>query len=216
MIFFYVSGAFAYDVNKDITNLGPPAYDLTVVLAGIENVTNNYNGNVVPPNQGTFSSFAWGIVGGNTQLRWQYFWDGVNNSIDHGQTIHVGWKTQDHSSNILDMYWTDGVGNQIPGSFDYNITINSTKTAPLTFTVNWDNIFTPTGGPVATHHNLQCELHNITGTGTSCQPQCTKRRIGCTTCTTSWWCKFHRSSRRKCNFTNSTCGPKWFFRSGKI
>ncbi len=148
MVIFCVSGAFAYDVNKDITNICAPAWDLTVVLAGIENVTNHYDGNVVPPNQGIFNNFAVGIVGGNTQLRWWNFFDGINNVVDPQQIIHVGWTTQDHSSNVIDMYWT-GPGDerlQIPP--DYNITIDWTKTAPQAFIVTWNNIFAPAGWPI--------------------------------------------------------------------
>ena len=39
------SAALAYDVNKDLQNVGSqPAYDVAVVLAGQENVTGHFDG----------------------------------------------------------------------------------------------------------------------------------------------------------------------------
>lgn len=116
------AAAAGYDVNKDLTNEGPPAHDLAVVLSGGETVTDHFDGYTSGPYRGQFGSFASGPQGQNTLLRWTNFNDGGNNIIDTGQTIHVGWSTQDHSSNILDMYWTDASGNRIPGSVVHNIT----------------------------------------------------------------------------------------------
>src|SRR5580704_2621458 len=104
--------AQAYDVNKDLRNLGPAAHDLAVVLSGPETIIAHYDG--YP--SGNFASFSNGLSGSNQLLRWQNFWDGNDNRIENGQVIHVGWTTADHSSSILDMYWTDVCGNRIPGS----------------------------------------------------------------------------------------------------
>ncbi|MBJ6759893.1 hypothetical protein JGU66_03905 [Myxococcaceae bacterium JPH2] len=44
VLVFAASSALAYDVNKDIKNTGPTAYDIAVVLAGAETVTSTFNG----------------------------------------------------------------------------------------------------------------------------------------------------------------------------
>jgi hypothetical protein len=108
----------AYDVNKDLRNLGPAAYDIAVVLAGNESIIGHYDG--YP--SGKFASFSHGPHGANYRLHWQHFWDGNDNRIDNGQVIHVGWSTADHASSVLDIYWTDQCGERIAGSVVYNIT----------------------------------------------------------------------------------------------
>lgn len=112
----------AYDVNKDLRNLGPPAHDLSVILSGVENVIGHFDGYTSGPIEGEFGTFATGPDGPNTKMKWDNFSDSQNQSVDTGQTIHVGWSTSDHSSNIKDMYWTDETGGRIPGSTILNIT----------------------------------------------------------------------------------------------
>lgn len=132
------SSAQAYDVNKDLRNLGPAAHDVAVVLAGAETVTGHYDG--YP--SGHFSSFAQGPSGANWLLRWQNFWDGVDNKIDNNQLIHIGWTTADHSSSIIDMYWTNQFGKRIPGSIVYNITSGWTyETSVRNCAAIWDHNF---------------------------------------------------------------------------
>jgi hypothetical protein len=112
----------AYDVNKDLKNLGPNAYDIAVILSGTETVINHYDGYHSGSKIGWFNSVSHGPVSGNTMIHWQNFWDGKDNVINTGQTIHVGWSTADHSSSVKDMYWTDKYGKKIPGSIVFNIT----------------------------------------------------------------------------------------------
>lgn len=121
------AGAFAvqngggnqgYDVNKDLKNLGPAAYDVAIVLKGSETITKSMNG--YPPGDpdrpGQFSSRTESIVGGNTVIHWEYMDDGTDDKIDTGQTIHVGFSTADGNREIVDMYWTNRNGGRIRGS----------------------------------------------------------------------------------------------------
>jgi hypothetical protein len=141
-IILCAGSAHAYDVNKDLENLGPDAHDLSVILSGSESVVSHFDGYTSGPLQGRFNSFATGPDGANTQMRWQDFDDGGNDMIDTGQKIHVGWSTSDHSSNIKDMYWTDETGSRIPGSIVYNITSDwRYETSTLITTLVWPNLF---------------------------------------------------------------------------
>lgn len=108
-------------VNKDIQNRGPDAHDLAVELSGTHSICWHYDGYPSGPNQGVFSSFAWGPIVPNTKLHWQNFNDGTDNIIQTGQTIHIGWSTCGYAP-IRDMYWTDATGQKLPGSKVYNIT----------------------------------------------------------------------------------------------
>lgn len=139
--------ALAYDVNKDIRNLGPAAQDLHVILSGPETITSHFDG--YSPGTGTgvdgrFHQFSWGPEGPNTQLTWREFWDGQDRTIDSGQAIHVGWSTADGHCQILDMWWTDGNGQRIPGSVVFNITSKTTyESAVGTAVAIWENVFAP-------------------------------------------------------------------------
>lgn len=136
--FLFIHFSLAYDVNKDLKNLGPAAYDIAVVLAGTESVVAHYDG--YP--WANFGGFSNGPIGPNHLLHWQYFWDGTDNRIDNGQIIHVGWSTADHSSTVVDMYWTDQCGRRIPGSIVYNITSNWTyESSRRECTATWTNHF---------------------------------------------------------------------------
>jgi hypothetical protein len=138
----------AYDVNKDLKNIGDSnAYDLKVILAGSETVEDTYDGYTIGGKAGWFGKPNI-THNTNTGIHWQDFNDGTNNVIDSGQVIHVGWTTQDHSSNVLDMFWTDASGNRIEGSKIDDIT-NDWDYDNLTgqFTATWENIFSPGGSP---------------------------------------------------------------------
>ena len=129
-------------MNKDLKNLGPNAYDIAVELSGNHTILNHYDGYPLGTGngkEGKFSSFASGPIGPNTKLHWQNFWDGTDNIIQTGQTIHVGWTTTGNH-NIKDMYWTDQTGQKIPGSKVYNINTGWTYTQPKA-KVWWCNRF---------------------------------------------------------------------------
>lgn len=153
MLFLFVT-AFSYDVNKDVKNLGSNAQDLAVELSGPESVTVHYDGYPVGTGtgkDGTFGSFSKGPSGGNTKLHWQNFNDGTDNNINTNQAIHIGWSTLDQSSNVKDMYWTDGTGVKKPGSQVFNITTGWTYTqATSQVSATWNNIFSPGGGAGST------------------------------------------------------------------
>ncbi len=137
-----------YDVNKDITNQGPDAHDVAVELSGTETVWDHFDGFHFSPPVGWFNSFASGPSGPNTLLHWQNFDDGTDNVINNGQEIHIGWSTQDHASNVKDMYWTDATGQRLPGSKVYNSTTKWTyEQSSQVMHAAWDNIFSPDGGP---------------------------------------------------------------------
>jgi hypothetical protein len=135
---FSTSAVLAYDYNKDLTNQGPEAHDLAVVLAGNETVTSTYNGYHSGDKVGWFAPPAVTTGGGNTTIHWQGFRDGGDNVIGTGQTIHIGWNTQDHQSNVVDMYWTDENGDRISGSIVYNITAKTVYISPW-LTITWEN-----------------------------------------------------------------------------
>ncbi len=140
------SAALGYDVNKDLVNTGTqPAHDLAIVLAGTETVTGHYDG--YPGRR--FGSFSWGPSGANTLLHWQNVIEPSGNGvIDPGEMVHVGWTTADHSSHVLDMYWTDASGNRIPGSKILNVTSGWTYETAGFVVVDWHNIFTTDWGEV--------------------------------------------------------------------
>ena len=139
-----VSPVLGYDVNKDLQNLGPDAKDLTVILSGTETVSNHFDGYTSGSKQGRFGSFATGPTMPNTEMRWRNFNDGTDDTIDTGQTIHIGWSTADHDSKVLDMYWTDGTGERIAGSVVYNTTTEwRYETKKQIVFVSWNNDFSP-------------------------------------------------------------------------
>ncbi|NIM13202.1 MAG: hypothetical protein GTO45_13880 [Candidatus Aminicenantes bacterium] len=136
----------AYDVNKDLINVGKDAYDLKVILSGYEVVPRNghFDGwHYIEP-RGWFESFAHGQNDktGNTELHWQNFNDGTDNVINNGQVIHVGWTTIDHSSKVIDMYWTGKDGQKMPGSIILNITSGWTYEQASYAYLHWDNDYT--------------------------------------------------------------------------
>lgn len=128
------------DVNKDLTNRGPAAYDLAIVLQGLETLTNSFNGHTGGDKVGWFDAPSTTTVGGNTVIHWQNFADGTDNQINNNQTIHVGFSTADGTHTIVDMYWTDIHGNRIPGSVVYDVSTGQTyKSGQLNW--QWANNF---------------------------------------------------------------------------
>jgi hypothetical protein len=130
-------------VNKDLTNLGPAAYDVAIVLAGQETITDWFDGHHSGPKVGWFDSRDV-TQGANTIIHWQTFSDvdideaDNNGQIDTNQTIHVGFSTADGDHKILDMYWTDPDGRRIPGSVVYDEDAHATYRGDR-FTWTWAN-----------------------------------------------------------------------------
>lgn len=125
--FAFTAGALAYDVSKDLKNLGPAAAGITVILCGDEKITQTFDGYPSGQYQGTFGSVSTTSEGGNTKISWSKFDDG-DGKIDTDQVVHVGWSTEDGSSLICDMYYTDENGKRIDGSKIENITPKITLT----------------------------------------------------------------------------------------
>jgi len=111
--------------NKHLTNLGPAAYDLAIVLEGTYGVYQTcpgYKTSDLGP-VGWFSGFNPTFKNGNTVLHWQSFDDGPgidNSQIDTNQTIHVGYSAPEDRK-VVDMYWTDLEGKRIGGSIVYDV-----------------------------------------------------------------------------------------------
>ena len=130
------SASADYCINKDLVNLGPPAYDVAVLITGNQPVTFLYNG--WPGGQ--FFTFSTTLAGTNELLHWQNL-NGTNDPIPTGNPngpaqLHVGWCTL-NPNNVLNMYWTDLLGAQIPGSIIYQV--GGHASASSTPGVQWDN-----------------------------------------------------------------------------
>jgi hypothetical protein len=130
------SASADYCINKDLINLGPPAYDIAVLITGNQPVSFLYSG---WPGE-TFTSFTITPTGPDELLHWQNL-NAVNDPIPTGSgsgpaQLHIGWCTV-NPNNILNMYWTDLLGAQIPGSIVDQVgghaSMNSTPG------VQWDN-----------------------------------------------------------------------------
>jgi hypothetical protein len=125
-----------YCINKDLINLGPPAYDIAALISPIQPVTFHYDGWA----GAVFTSFTVVPSGSDNLLHWQNL-NGTNAVIPTGNPagpiqIHIGWCTV--TPNTLDnMYWTDASGNQIPGSIVYQVSGHASGSS--TPGVQWDN-----------------------------------------------------------------------------
>jgi len=111
-------------INKDLVNKGPAAYDLAIVLEGTQGILDTFDGYDSGPILGYFDPPTVTPAGSNIVVHWQNFFDKTDNKIDTNQKIHVGVEvptTSDSNRKILDMYWTDGNGNRIPGSIVHNV-----------------------------------------------------------------------------------------------
>lgn len=140
------SASADYCINKDLVNLGPPAYDIAVLITGNQPISLHYDGWT----GAVFSSFTTTLSGANELLHWQNL-NGTNAPIPTGSgsgpaQVHVGWCTVS-PNNILNMYWTDLSGAQIPtGIVDQVGGHASTNSTPG---VLWDNT---TNHPITVGH----------------------------------------------------------------
>lgn len=109
-----VSPLAAYDCNIDIKNTGTQvAWDVAVVLEGIENITRTFDGY----STGRFQTLTKNTSGPNTVLHWEHPTGSIaGNGIDPNEIIHVGWSTTDQNSHVVDMYWTGEEGERLFGS----------------------------------------------------------------------------------------------------
>jgi len=130
------SASADYCINKDLVNLGPPAYDIAVLITGNQPISFHYDGGT----GAIFTSFTTTPSGANELLHWQNF-NGTNAPIPTGSgsgpaQVHVGWCTVS-PNNILNMFWTDAFGAQIPGSIVDQV--GGHASASSTPGVQWDN-----------------------------------------------------------------------------
>jgi hypothetical protein len=107
------SASADYCINKDLDNLGPPAYDIAVLITGNQPISWHYDGST----GAIFSSFTTTPSGPNELLHWQNL-NGTNAPIPTGTgglpaQVHIGWCTAS-PNNILNMNWTDLSGAPIP------------------------------------------------------------------------------------------------------
>lgn len=106
--------AAAYDTNVDLKKQGgDDAWDVAIVLAGDEHVTNTYDGY----SSCHFDTKTIDSAGSNTVIHWETPTGSVGgDGIQDGEVIHVGFSTADHDADIVDSYWTDEDGARIFGS----------------------------------------------------------------------------------------------------
>ncbi len=135
------TAAFAdYCINKDFTNVGTvPAFDIAFVITGNQFLTHLFNGFAPGPigtatSAGIFSDFSAVFQGANTLLHWQNL-NQANSPINPGVLVHVGWCTA-NPTGIVNLYWTDAAGNQLPGSI-----IQETGTEPNGLGLEFANDF---------------------------------------------------------------------------
>jgi hypothetical protein len=130
------SASADYCINKDLINLGPPAYDIAVVITGNQPLTLHYDGE-------TGEQFAPPTVtlsGANEVIHWQ------NLNMTHAVIptgtpggaiqIHIGWCTL-MPNNIVNMNWTDLSG--APISTGWVDQVGGHSSASSTNGVQWDN-----------------------------------------------------------------------------
>jgi hypothetical protein len=140
-------GAGATDVNKELKNLGPDAHDLEITLSGDVVITDIFSGHVCPPNR--FDSVSYGPKNGgpNTSIHWQGFYDGEDDVINTGESVHVGFSAEipqdNFDNNIINMVWTNELGLPIPGSVVYN-TVSRIYYRKNKFRIGFSNDFDAT------------------------------------------------------------------------
>jgi hypothetical protein len=140
------SASADYCINKDLVNLGPPAYDIAVLITGNQPITFHYDGWTGM----VFNTFTPTLSGANELLHWQNL-NGINAPIPTGSgsgpaQVHVGWCTLS-PNNILNMYWTDLSGAQIAGSIVDQVGGHASGSS--TAGVQWDNA---TNHPITVSH----------------------------------------------------------------
>jgi hypothetical protein len=154
------TAAFAdYCINKDFTNTGKVnAFDIAILITGQQVINSTFNGFAPGPIKGTnlvsagiFSNFSAIFQGANELLHWQNL-NQANQPIVPGAFVHVGWCTSS-PNNMVNVFWTDVNGNQLPGSV-----IQETGTEPTGGNVlQWQNLFA-TGTNPAIVGNVQFAL----------------------------------------------------------
>jgi len=148
--FFLVAASASADycINKDLINLGPTAYDIAALISGNQPISFHYDGWA----GGTFSSFTVTPAGTDELLHWQNL-NGTNDPIPTGDPfgapqIHIGWCTV-NPNDLLNMYWTDAAGIEIPGSTVYQVSGHASGSP--TPGVQWDNA---TNHPITVTHTF--------------------------------------------------------------
>lgn len=137
-----------YDCNIDIENLGPDAYDLAVLMDGNHDTPDSYIYIGNPhnwPNPGYFdnTSIIYDSVQNTTTLHWQGFKDVNSNDIiiNTNQIIHIGWGYPGAEALVKDMWWTDKVGNRVPGSVVHVINGKTYRISGGIIGINWRHDF---------------------------------------------------------------------------
>lgn len=111
------SMASATVCNIDLTNTGAQtAYDVEIVLSGVQGITDHYNGTPGPDD--VFNNF--GVLyssDGNTHLHWTAPQSPIP-PVPKGSPVqsHVGFTTNNNNCPIIDFFWTGIDGKRIPGS----------------------------------------------------------------------------------------------------
>jgi hypothetical protein len=132
------SMASATVCNIDLTNTGThTAYDVEIVLSGVQGITDHYNGTPGPDD--VFNNF--GVLyssDGNTHLHWTSPQSPIP-PVPKGSPIqaHVGFTTTNNNCPIVDFFWTGLDGKRIPGSL-IGILQNHLSNTSLTITNTYD------------------------------------------------------------------------------
>jgi hypothetical protein len=103
---------WGYYVNKEIYNLGPDAWDLKALVEPAVGITDHYDNG--------FYKFSQTAFGPHTELRW---WESEDSVGTNDQT-QIGWIADDRHK-IIDMWWTDELGDRITASVIYSVTAES-------------------------------------------------------------------------------------------
>ena len=120
-------------INRDLTNLGPTAYDVAIVLKG----NSFWYQPISATALGTFHTFTTRTnSSGDTVFHWENF-DRANDGlaggkgepIVNGQRVHVGIDTR-VAQDVVTMYWTDEKGRPIFRSAIYDAESNVTYRHP--------------------------------------------------------------------------------------
>ncbi len=133
---FAASASADYCLNKDLINLGPTAYDIAAEITGNQPMSFHYDGSA----GAIFNSFTVTPAGANEILHWQNL-NGTNDPIPTGDPfglpqVHIGWCTV-NPNDLVNMYWTDAAGLQIPDSVVYQVSGHASSSS--TPGVQWDN-----------------------------------------------------------------------------
>ena len=130
------SASADYCINKDLINLGPPAYDIAVVITGNQPLTFHYDGDTGEQ----FAAPTVTLAGANEVIHWQ------NLNMTHAVVptgtpggaiqIHIGWCTL-MPNDLVNMYWTDLSG--APLTTGWVDQVGGHSSASSMNGVQWDN-----------------------------------------------------------------------------